>query len=122
MANFDQLTAEIGAPQQISTGFAYCIRYTPVTSLSGGQQNFAGCLAVSWAGTLYIHFGAPLPLTEFCQLQHSLCVKVLRSITTQHSSSLRQQLCGVAQGMELRNFAEDALYIRLGWALAHILV
>jgi len=26
-----------------------------VTSLNGGQPNFARCLAVSWTGTLYIH-------------------------------------------------------------------
>jgi len=28
---------------------------TAPTSLNGGQPNFARCLAVSWAGTLYIH-------------------------------------------------------------------
>ena len=53
--------------------------FTTPTSLNGGQQNFAGCLAVSWAGTLYIHFWRLLPLTEFCQRQNSLCVQVLRS-------------------------------------------
>jgi len=53
---------------------------TAATSLTGGQQqNFARSLAVSWAGTLYIHFGGSCPLTEFCQLQNSLCVQVLRS-------------------------------------------
>jgi len=30
-------------------------------SLSGGQPNFARCLAVSWAGTLYIHHWGLLP-------------------------------------------------------------
>ena len=48
------------------------------TSLNGGQQNFAGCLAVSWAGTPYIHFGGSCPLTEFWHVQNSLCVQVLR--------------------------------------------
>jgi len=52
---------------------------TAPTSLNGGQQNFARCLAVSWAGTLYIHFGGSCPLTEFCQLQNSLCVQLTRS-------------------------------------------
>jgi len=33
---------------------------TAAISLTGGQQNFAGSLAVSWAGTLYIHFWALL--------------------------------------------------------------
>jgi len=52
---------------------------TAPTSLNGGQQNFAGCLAVSWAGTVHINFGGSCPLTEFCQLQNSLCIQVLRS-------------------------------------------
>jgi len=52
---------------------------TAATSLTGGQQNFARSLAVSWAGTLCIHFGGSCPLTEFYQLQNSLCVQVLRS-------------------------------------------
>jgi len=34
---------------------------------------------VFWAGTIYIHFGGSSPLTEFCWLQNSLCVQVLRS-------------------------------------------
>ena len=29
---------------------------TAATSLTGGQPNFARCLAISWAGILYIHF------------------------------------------------------------------
>jgi len=36
---------------------------TAPTSLNGGQPNFARCLAVSWAGTLYIHFSELLPLS-----------------------------------------------------------
>ena len=55
---------------------------TAATSLNGGQQNFAGCLAVSWASTLFIHFWGSYPLTEFCQLQNSLCVQVLRPSPT----------------------------------------
>jgi len=50
------------------------------TSLNGSQPNFARCLAISWTGTLYIHFWGRLPPpTEFCQLQKSLCIQVLRS-------------------------------------------
>jgi len=49
---------------------------TASTSLTGGQPNVAWCLAVSWAGTLYIHFRR---LTEFCPVQYSLYVQVLRS-------------------------------------------
>ena len=49
---------------------------TAATSLTGGQPNFAGCLAVSWAGT-HTFLGL-LTLKEFCQLQNSLCIQVLR--------------------------------------------
>jgi len=49
------------------------------TSLTGSQPNFARCLAISWAATLYIHFRGLCPLTEFCLVQSSLYVQVLRS-------------------------------------------
>jgi len=54
---------------------------TAATSLTAGQPNFAWCLAVFCAGTLYryIHFWGSCPLTEFCQVQNSLYVQVLRS-------------------------------------------
>jgi len=52
---------------------------TAATSITRGQQNFARSLVVSCAGTLYIHFGAFAPLTEFCHMQNSLCVQVLHS-------------------------------------------
>jgi len=42
-------------------------------------NNFARSLAISWADTLYIHFGGSCPLTEFYQMQNSLWVQVLRS-------------------------------------------
>jgi len=70
MVNFGSLTAEIrlghpGKFQRVSR-----LRFVAApTSLNGGQQDFAGCLAVSWAGTLYI-CGGSCPLTEFCQLQN----------------------------------------------------
>jgi len=53
---------------------------TALTSLNGGQPNFARCLAISWAGTLHILFWGLLPLTEFCQVQNSLCIQVLHSL------------------------------------------
>jgi len=34
------------------------------------NPNFAPCLAVSWAGTLYIDFGDSCPVTEFCRMQN----------------------------------------------------
>ena len=39
------------------------------------ESNNARCLVVSWAGTLYIHFSGSCVVTEFCQVQNSLCVK-----------------------------------------------
>ena len=49
-------------------------------SLTGGQPNFARCLAVSSAGTLYMCFWGLCLVAEFCQVQNSLCVQVLFSL------------------------------------------
>ena len=43
---------------------------TAAMSLNGGQPKFARCLAVSWAGTVYI-FGGSCPLTEFCPVHRT---------------------------------------------------
>ena len=64
MVDFGPLTAEIGLPvlgtQQISTCFASSLRYcTDVAQWR--STNFARCLAVSCAGTLYIYFWGLLP-------------------------------------------------------------
>jgi len=48
-------------------------------SLNGSQANFARCLAISWAGTLYIHFWGCCTRTEFCHVQNSLYVQVSSS-------------------------------------------
>jgi len=86
---------EFGAPQQISTvsrlGFV-----TAPTSLNGGQPNFARCLAVSWAGTLCIHFIRLLPHKEILPdakftLRPSLALSYIGSVTARHSSSGREQ-------------------------------
>jgi len=92
-----------------------------LTSLTGDRQNFARCLAVSWAGTLYVHFRGSCPLTEICQVQNSLYVQVLCShilacsVTARHSSS-RYQSNLVAWYTEWNygTFAVGATYIWLG--------
>jgi len=65
MANFGPLkrlrsVGSLGHPSKfqrvLHLGFI-----TAATSLIGGQPNFARYLAVSWAGTLYIHFRGLLP-------------------------------------------------------------
>jgi len=58
---------------------------------------------------LYIHFWGSCPLTEFCQLQNSLCVQVLHfpklaALLHDTWALALAKVCGVVQGMELRNF------------------
>jgi len=93
---------------------------TAATSLTGGQPNFARCLAVSWAATLYI-FGGSCPLMELCRVQNSRYVEVLRSSTwaALYYTALLQRasakLCGMVQGMELTELSQRASPI-FGWA------
>jgi len=104
---------------------------TAATSLTGGQPNFARCLAVSWTGTLYIHFRGSCLLTEFCPVQNSLYVQVLHSpiYWQRYCTALQQRasakLCSVVQGVELRNFRRGRHLYSVGWpprwASAHIL-
>jgi len=71
MVNFGPLTAEIH----------WQVWDTPL-NFNGFHvlaSLFAWCLAVSGAGTLYTFLGGSCPLTEFCQVQNSLCIKVLDS-------------------------------------------
>jgi len=85
MANFVPLTAEIrwrvwGTPA-ISTGFTSWLRYCTNVAQRRSTK-LCTMFDVSCTGILYMHFWRHLPLTEFCQLQHSLNVQVLRSCTT----------------------------------------
>jgi len=102
MVNFGPLAAEIGLParlghpckfQQVSfVGFV-----TAAMSLTRGRPNFARCLAVSWAGTLCIHFWSSCPLREFCQVQNSLCLQVLSCPILALEYWTWAKLCGVVQ-------------------------
>jgi len=64
-------------------------------SLNGGQANFAQCLAVSWAGTPYIHFwglftpNGILPGAKFTMCP-SLLFSYIGCVTARHLSSRRQ--------------------------------
>ena len=68
---------------------------TAPTSLNGGQPNFARCLAVSCAGTLFIHFWRLLPPISIIlpraifTLRPSLAFSHIGSVTERHSSSGR---------------------------------
>jgi len=85
---------------------------TAATSITGGQRNFALCLAVyglvAWY-TIYT-LGGSCPLTEFCQVENSLYVQVLRSpifaALLQHTpaTGVSETLRRGIHGMELRNF------------------
>jgi len=89
------------------------------TSLTAGQPNFARCLAVFWAATLYMHFRGSCPLTEFCQVQNSRYVQVLHSpilaalLHGTPAAGVSQTLRRVTR-MELLNFRWGSTYIRLG--------
>jgi len=93
---------------------------TAATSLTGGQPNFARCLRVSWAGTLYIHFRGFLPPDRILRGVNSLYVQVLRSpilaaSTARYSSSGRQpNFAAWYKEWNYGTFAEGATYIRQG--------
>jgi len=80
---------------------------------------------------IYI-FGGSCPMREFCPVQNSLYVQVLRSpiVAALYCTALQQRasakLCGVVQGMELPNFRRGRHLYSAGrpsrWASAHILV
>jgi len=76
---------------------------------------------------IYI-FGGTCPLTEFWQVQNSLYVLLLywQHYCMAHQKRASPKLCGVVQGMELRNFYRGRHLYSAGWpsrwASAHILV
>jgi len=95
---------------------------TEAKSVNGGQPNFAWCLAISWAGTLCVHFCHLLSLSGFLpavifSLRPTLAFSCTGIVTAWNLSSGREPNCGVVQGMELRNFrsfsfsTEGATYI-----------
>jgi len=93
---------------------------TVETSLTGGQPNFARCLAVSWAGTLYIHFrrfltpDGILPGAKFT-LRPSLAFSYIGSVTARHSSSRCQpNFAAWYKGWNYGTLADGATYVRLG--------
>ena len=121
---------EFGAPQQISTGFASCLRYCSdvahrrATTLCTMQ--FGRVLGV----TLYVQFRGMLPQNfARCKihfrLRPSLAFSYIGSVTARHSNSGREPNCGVVKGMELRNFRRGRHLYSAGrpsrWASAHIL-
>jgi len=83
MLNFGPLMAKINwrvwDTQQISTGFTHWLRYcTDIAQLTSTKLcTMLGRLLCWYA--IFTFSEALAPLTEFCQLQNSLCVQILRS-------------------------------------------
>jgi len=104
---------------------------TAATSLNGNQPNFARCLTVCWAGILHNIVSGVLPLTEFfarCKIHFTSksCGLYWQRYCTALQQPASAKLCGVVQGMELRNFRRGRYLYSAGrpsrWASAHILV
>ena len=132
MVNFGPLTAESGWRVLRHPGkFQWVSRLgfvTVPTSLNGGQPNFALCLAVSWSGTLFIHFWGCCPWRNSarCKIHFASKSCVLLNWqgywTLQHSGTGRQPNYGVVQGMEWnygtfapRHFQQRAPLVFPGW-------
>jgi len=77
--NGRDLLAGLGHPSKSQRGLRLGYFVTAAMSLNGCPPNFAWHLVVCWDGTLYIDYRGLLPLTEFCQVQNSLCIQVLCS-------------------------------------------
>jgi len=117
MANFGPLAAEIGSGVWVTPANfnGFCVLPSLLQRHRSLEANQT--LHDVWTSPALLHyiyiFGDSCPLTEFCQLQNSLYVQVLRLAFSYIGSvsacmALQQRatakLCGVVQGMELRNF------------------
>ena len=123
MVNFGPLAVEIvslvwGTTANFNGFRVFALLLQRCHSLEANQT-----LQDAWPSPGLVHylyiFRSSCPLTEFCQLQYSLCVQVLRSpidsVTARHSSSGRQPNFAVwYKEWNYGTFAEGATYIRLG--------
>jgi len=123
MVNFGPLTAEMLASLGHPSKFQPVSRLGFVTArtlLNGGQQNFAGCLAISWTATLYIQFwgllshNGILPGAIFT-LRPSRAFSCIGSVTARHSTHGHQpNFVAWCKDWNYGTFAERTNYIRLG--------
>ena len=134
MVNFGPLAAEIcwrvwGTPANFNAFRVFFSLLHQCRSLDANQTLHV------WPSPGLIHyiyiFGVSCPLTEFCQVQNSLCIQVLPSpilAALLHGMAIEQRasakICGMLQEMELRNFRTGRHLYSAGrpsrWALAHI--
>jgi len=126
MVNFSALPAEICWRFGHSSKLQRVLRVgfiTAATSLNGGHPNFARCLAVSWTGTLYIHFQRFLPSDGILPgakftVSPSFAFYYIGSVTARHTSSGRQPIfAALSRGRHLYSAWRPSR-----WASAHILV
>jgi len=98
-------------PQQTSTGSASCLRYCRDVAHRGPTKlcTMFGHL-LGWY-TIIIHFEGSCSLREFCHLQSSLCVQVVRSPIL---ATLLQCTWVVGVSKTLRRWTEGATYMRQG--------
>jgi len=117
MANFGPLTAEIGSgvwgtPANF-TGFASCLRYgSDVSHRRPTKLRTMFGRLFGWY-TVYIIFEGSWPLTEFCPVQNSLYVQVLRSpvlAALLHGTPA----AGISRTLRRCTFADGATYIQQG--------
>jgi len=137
IVKFGPLTAEIGSgvwgtPANFNGFRVLALLLQRCHLITGGQPNLARRLSVSWAGTLFIHFRELLPPDGILPgAKFTLCPKSCVLLYWQRYCTALEQpasakICGVLQGMELRNFRRGRHLYSTGrpsrWASAHILV
>jgi len=129
MVNCGPLPAEIcwrvwGTPSNFN-GFRVLasLIVTTATSLNGGHPNIPRCLALSWTGTLYVHFRRLLPPDGILPgakftLRPSFAFSYICNATAWHSSSGRQpNFAALKIGCHLYSTGRPSR-----WASAHIVV
>ena len=134
--NFGLLAAEIcwrvRSTPEISMGFASYLRYcSDVAHRTSTKLCTMFGRLLGWC-TIYTFSGALAPLTKFCQgcklyFASKSCVLLYwQHYSTALDNWASAKLCGVVQGMELRNFRRGRHVYSAGrpsrWASAHILV
>jgi len=124
MANFgplmaDDLLASLGHPSKFQRVSRLAF-ITAVMSRSGGQPNFARCLAICWAGRLYVHFRRLLPTVGILPdakftLRPTLAFSLAALLHSTPPASMSQALIAACyKEWNYGTFTEGATYIWLG--------
>ena len=106
IVNFGPLTAEICwrvwcNPANFN-GFSHLGFVTATASFTRGQPNFARCLAVSWTGTLCIHFRGLLPPDRILRGAKFTFRPSLAFAYWQRYSTALKHAAGVSQTLQRR--------------------